>query len=253
MSGDDLPGGTPAPGETRLLDLEGQPVAVANVGGRLYAFDDLCTHRSCSLTEGALAGTTIVCGCHGSEFDVTTGAVLKGPARQPLATYQVEAGEAGLVIRSSTGESAAPAAVEEAEEILAQVPLFAGLQRDDLHALQAFTFERTFPAGTLIIEEGHTGNGMYVVKSGRAEAIRGLETDRPQALATYGPGEPFGELALLGDWKRTASVRAIDDVTCIGIDRWVFLAYLRRQPDVAVRMLQIVAERLVLTDQRLSG
>ncbi len=101
------------------------------------------------------------------------------------------------------------------------------------------------------MEEGRTGNGLYVVLSGSVEVIRGLGGSRPQRLAVLGPGEPFGEMALLGDWKRSASVRAIDDVECMGMDRWAFLAHLKTEPNLAIRMLQMLAERLAETDARL--
>ena len=70
------------------LDVRGTRVAVANVGGTYYAFDDACTHEQCSLTEmGELAGTTVTCTCHGSEFDVRTGKVLAPPATVPVKVY----------------------------------------------------------------------------------------------------------------------------------------------------------------------
>jgi nitrite reductase/ring-hydroxylating ferredoxin subunit len=62
------------------FDVDGTPVAVANVDGRLLAFDDTCIHRGCSLATGDLDGATVTCPCHGSQFDVTSGAVLRGPA-----------------------------------------------------------------------------------------------------------------------------------------------------------------------------
>ena len=66
-------------------------VAVARVGDRLYAFDDLCTcaEPACPLSGGLLTGTTVMCQCHGSRFDITTGAVIAGPATRPLAVYTV--------------------------------------------------------------------------------------------------------------------------------------------------------------------
>jgi nitrite reductase/ring-hydroxylating ferredoxin subunit len=60
------------------FDVNGTPVAVANVDGRLLAFDDTCTHRGCSLATGDLDGATVTCPCHGSQFDVTSGAVPPG-------------------------------------------------------------------------------------------------------------------------------------------------------------------------------
>ena len=74
-------------GELRAVDVDGARVAVARVGGELRAFQDTCTHRGCSLADGVLSGTTVTCPCHGSQFDVTTGAVLRGPAREPVKTF----------------------------------------------------------------------------------------------------------------------------------------------------------------------
>jgi 3-phenylpropionate/trans-cinnamate dioxygenase ferredoxin component len=75
-----------------LADVK-RRVSIARVGGRLYAFDDLCTCTdggSCPLSGGLLTGTTLMCQCHGSQFDVTTGAVLRGPASRPLRVHGVE-------------------------------------------------------------------------------------------------------------------------------------------------------------------
>ena len=73
-----------------LDDLK-RRISVARVDDRLYAFDDLCTcaERPCPLSGGLLTGTTLMCQCHGSRFDVTTGAVLNGPATEPLNGYLV--------------------------------------------------------------------------------------------------------------------------------------------------------------------
>jgi nitrite reductase/ring-hydroxylating ferredoxin subunit len=76
-------------GEARAFDANGVAVAVANVGGAFYAFDDTCTHRQCSLAEGEIEGTAVVCPCHGSEFDITSGAVVAPPAQDPVKTYKV--------------------------------------------------------------------------------------------------------------------------------------------------------------------
>jgi nitrite reductase/ring-hydroxylating ferredoxin subunit len=78
-----------ADGTIRAFDVEGTPVAVANVDGALFAFDDACTHAFCSLAEGELAGTTVTCLCHFSQFDVRTGDVLNGPADEPVRSRAV--------------------------------------------------------------------------------------------------------------------------------------------------------------------
>ena len=76
-------------GEMRAYQVGGEDVTIANVAGTFYAFNDVCTHAMCSLAEGDLDDTTVTCACHGSEFDVTTGDVLGGPATEPVDSYQV--------------------------------------------------------------------------------------------------------------------------------------------------------------------
>jgi nitrite reductase/ring-hydroxylating ferredoxin subunit len=76
-------------GGITAVDVNGNRIAVTNVGGTYYAFDDECTHEQCSLAEyGEMAGTTLTCTCHGSEFDVATGRVLAPPAQTPLRVYR---------------------------------------------------------------------------------------------------------------------------------------------------------------------
>jgi 3-phenylpropionate/trans-cinnamate dioxygenase ferredoxin component len=84
------------------LDELKRRVSIARIGDRLYAFDDLCTcaDHACPLSGGLLTGTTIMCQCHGSRFDVTTGAVLNGPATQPLKTYEVQEVDGGVEVRA---------------------------------------------------------------------------------------------------------------------------------------------------------
>ena len=77
-------------------------ISVARAGGRLYAFDDLCpcAESSCPLSSGLLTGTAIMCQCHGSEFDVTSGAALSGPAPRPLNVYDVQVTDGSIRIRA---------------------------------------------------------------------------------------------------------------------------------------------------------
>ncbi len=74
-------------------------VAVARVGGKLYAFDELCPHGSCPLSAGMLTGTSIMCQCDASKFDITTGAVLEGPATEGLSLYEVREEDGALQVR----------------------------------------------------------------------------------------------------------------------------------------------------------
>ena len=72
-----------------LVETDEVNVAVANVDGEYFAFADTCTHQGCSLSTGRLDGSNVVCPCHGSTFDVTTGEVVSGPAARPVETYRV--------------------------------------------------------------------------------------------------------------------------------------------------------------------
>jgi 3-phenylpropionate/trans-cinnamate dioxygenase ferredoxin component len=74
-------------------------VSVARIGDKLYAFSDQCTHEGCQLSAGRLTGTTLMCPCHGSQFDVSSGAVVRGPAKLPLATYEVRERSGQIEVR----------------------------------------------------------------------------------------------------------------------------------------------------------
>jgi nitrite reductase/ring-hydroxylating ferredoxin subunit len=86
-------------GDMQAFDVRGTQIAVANVAGTFYAFGDTCTHMQCSLAAGDLEETTVICPCHGSEFDVTSGEVLRGPAREPVGAYEVRAEGDSLEIK----------------------------------------------------------------------------------------------------------------------------------------------------------
>src|SRR5262245_65911114 len=77
-------------------------ISVARVNNRLYAFDDLCpcAREACPLSWGQLTGTTIMCQCHGSRFDITTGAVIDGPATEPLRMYEVQEVDGSIHVRA---------------------------------------------------------------------------------------------------------------------------------------------------------
>jgi 3-phenylpropionate/trans-cinnamate dioxygenase ferredoxin component len=88
-------------GELRSFDLPGLRVAIAHVENELYAFGDECTHEGCSLAEGTLGDQedTVVCPCHGSEFDLATGEPVEGPAVDPVPVYGVRVTDEWIEVR----------------------------------------------------------------------------------------------------------------------------------------------------------
>src|SRR5829696_7841385 len=87
-------------GEMQVFDVAGTKVNVASVRGQLHAFDDTCTHKACSLAKGKLDGTTVTCPCHGSQFGVTSGAVLRGPAQRPVRSRLGQTDGDSLLVES---------------------------------------------------------------------------------------------------------------------------------------------------------
>jgi nitrite reductase/ring-hydroxylating ferredoxin subunit len=85
-------------GDMKDFDVGGVKIAVAKIRGALYAFGNTCTHRQCPLAKGELEGTTVTCPCHGSQFDATTGAVLRGPAEDPVESYPIRVEDDALQV-----------------------------------------------------------------------------------------------------------------------------------------------------------
>ncbi len=124
-------------------------------------------------------------------------------------------------------------------ELLRRVPLFSGLSNRDLNRIAQSFKERTFPAGETIAQEGMGGIGFFVIGDGEvAYSIRGEEIGRG------GPGDYFGEIALIDDGPRSASITATTDVTAYGITSWEFKPFVEENASIAWQLLQVMAKRL---------
>jgi CRP-like cAMP-binding protein len=124
-------------------------------------------------------------------------------------------------------------------ERLKQVPLFNGISGAELQRIADSGKERRFPAGAAIVSAGDPGHGFYLIIDGQAEVRRGDRT-----IATLGPGEYFGELALIRETPRTATVVAKDPTTCLALARWDFKGIVVANPSIAIRLLETVAKRI---------
>lgn len=132
-------------------------------------------------------------------------------------------------------------------ERLKKVPLFAGVSNAELQRIAESAKERRFDPGASIVSEGEPGHGFYLIIDGRAEVKRGDRT-----VATLGPGEFFGELALIRETPRTATVVAKDPTTCLALSRWDFKGIVVANPSIAIRLLETVARR-IQDDRELSA
>jgi CRP-like cAMP-binding protein len=128
---------------------------------------------------------------------------------------------------------------DEPFEFLRGVPLFAEVSDKDLHTIAVSMRRRTFAAGDRIVAEGEGGVGFFFVQTGSATV-----TQDGEQRATIGPGDYFGEIALLAGADRTATVSAETDVVCWGMPAWNFRPMVREQPTVTVRLLERMARQL---------
>jgi CRP-like cAMP-binding protein len=132
----------------------------------------------------------------------------------------------------------------EYHEHLKSIPLFAGLDKHELDVISSTTTELRLPAGQVLMTEGAMAHEMFVVVEGTLEVIRGGEH-----VADIGPGGFAGEMALLTHAHRHASVVAKTDVRVLDIDGRSFGVVLEEAPQIAVKMLPIVAGRVIENSQ----
>jgi CRP/FNR family transcriptional regulator len=133
--------------------------------------------------------------------------------------------------------------MKQIANFLAQVPLYKGVKRRQLESLAKTMVEQEYEAGEDIVTQGENGVGLFIIVSGRADAVH-VRTDGSKAIVnTFGPTDFFGELALLAEGPRTASVVAQEATTCLVLTRWNFLAVLREDVEMAIAILEELAWR----------
>jgi CRP/FNR family transcriptional regulator, cyclic AMP receptor protein len=124
-------------------------------------------------------------------------------------------------------------------ETLQRVPLFVELDRRELEQLGRQMHERRFPEGADVTSEGAGGAGFFVIAEGNADVAVGGEH-----RASLGPGDFFGEIALIDTGVRSASITAATDLLCYGLTPWEFRPFVEEHPKVAWALLQTLAGRL---------
>jgi CRP/FNR family transcriptional regulator, cyclic AMP receptor protein len=139
------------------------------------------------------------------------------------------------------------------EDTLGHVDLFAGLDKKDLQLIAVACQERKYSARSTLIKQGDTGVGLYVITNGTVRITRATDPDRAETdLGTAGPGSVLGEMSLLDDLPRSATVTATTDVTALLLPVWEFRTILRNHPDIALRLLGVLSRRLRKVESHLS-
>jgi CRP-like cAMP-binding protein len=133
--------------------------------------------------------------------------------------------------------------VKQTIGFLARVPLFRGLKKRQLERLAKRFVEREYAAGEAIVTQDKGGEGIFIIVSGKAEAIRERADGIKAVVNTFGPTDFFGELALLDDGLRTASVVTTEATQCLALTRWDFLGILKEDADMGVVIAQELAKR----------
>jgi CRP/FNR family transcriptional regulator, cyclic AMP receptor protein len=124
-------------------------------------------------------------------------------------------------------------------ELLQKIPLFSGLEGRELQTLAQSFKERRFEAGHNVATEGSGGVGFFVIGEGEAGV-----TVHGEERATLGPGQYFGEVALIDEGSRTATIVAKTDLTCYGLTAWEFRPLVESNGEIAWKLLQTLARRL---------
>jgi CRP/FNR family transcriptional regulator len=130
--------------------------------------------------------------------------------------------------------------------------VFSTLAPEELERVAEVAVPRHFEAGEVVFREGDESSTCYVVRSGHARAIREHTDGRSITLATFGPGDIFGELAMFDNERRSATVEAAEAVEAIAILAADMRRLLREHPDISVKLLQSLGRRLRETNERLT-
>ncbi len=140
----------------------------------------------------------------------------------------------------------------DATELLRHLPLLAGLSEVELQRIAQVAVARSFPKGARVFHEGDESDACYVIRSGEVRVTREHSDGRAIALATLGPGEIVGELAMLDGEVRSASVEALSDVELLAISAPDMRGLLERNPEITSKLVVALTRRVRETNERVS-
>ncbi|MEK6711501.1 MAG: cyclic nucleotide-binding domain-containing protein [Nitrospinota bacterium] len=138
-------------------------------------------------------------------------------------------------------------------ECVSRIRLFEGFPQRLLKKISALCVERRYAAGEVLCREGTTGLGLFFVVEGWVEVYGTSRAGREKSLALLGPGEMFGEMMILDNSPRSASVRSLQPATCYVMPQWDFKRLLKDYPEIAVKMLPTLVKRIRELDKAMVG
>jgi CRP/FNR family transcriptional regulator len=141
---------------------------------------------------------------------------------------------------------------EDTIALLRAVPVFSELGEDELARVAEVAVPRQFVAGEVVFREGDESSTCYVVRNGRARAVREHSDGRSITLANFGPGDIFGELAMFDDERRSATIETLEDTEAIAILGGDMRRLLSEHAEIAVKLLASLGRRLRETNERLA-
>jgi CRP-like cAMP-binding protein len=141
---------------------------------------------------------------------------------------------------------------EETLELLMRVPLFSALAPEELDHVGQVAVPRRFAANQVVFREGDASDTCYVIRNGHVRAVRAHQDGRMITLAQFGPGDFFGELAMLDEERRSATIETLEETEAIAILGTDMRRLLREHPDISVKLIAALGRRLRETNERLT-
>jgi CRP/FNR family transcriptional regulator len=143
--------------------------------------------------------------------------------------------------------------IEQKLSVLRTAPLFATLTDQELADVAEVAELVHYDSGQVVFKEGEFSSACYVITSGHASAVREFSGGRAMTLARFGPDDLFGELAMLDDERRSATIKALDELDAISVRGSDMRRLLREHPDIGVKMITALGQKLRQTNERLAG
>ena len=136
------------------------------------------------------------------------------------------------------------------EEFLKNVDLFSGLGKETLSSLATYCALLPFKKGETLVKQGDPGLGLYIIVSGKVKIVKKTADGNEWEVALHGPGEFFGEMTVLDNAPRSASVIALENTECLHLTAWEFMSRMKVHPEIALQILPVVVKRFRETNEK---